>query len=249
MGGSSQHKRLFEKMTRALGPLCMGLLGLTAALVIGCSNDEQTVPQPPSNTEGFTFFDVGETTVFSDTLRERLRKSLGPDAIAYRNIINLEVNGEGFLQDHFPVLHQLNLRLNTPAGERVEHNTVKLMYRYARNNDLPFRYVELVFSNHTGRPLFIHIYSRKDIADVLSTLEDKFGKPKKIDLPQESGQAVYWRDKKNVLLATIVPTRRGDQEYRLMIYFADNIEQLVSLEEKERREKEEERRRAGEKAF
>ncbi len=241
--------RLFGKLTRALGFLCMGLLGLTATLLVGCSGDEQTAPQPPIHAEGFTFFDVGATTPFSDTLRDRLRKSLGPDAIAYRNIINLEVNGEGFLQDHFPDLHQLNLRLNTPPGERVEHNTVKLMYRYARNNDLPFSYVELVFSNHTGRPLFIHIYSRRDIADVLRTLEDKFGKPNKIDLPQESGQAVYWRDKKNVLLATNAPTRRGDQDYRLMIYFADNIEQLVSLEEKERREKEEERRRAGEKAF
>ena len=60
---------------------------------------------------------------------------------------------------------------------------------------------------------------------------------------------MYWRDKKDVLLATIVPTRRGDNEYRIMIYFANNINELVSLEEKDRREKEEGRRRAGEKAF
>lgn len=241
--------RRLRKKSRAFQTVLIGLSGLFVTLMAGCSGEEQTAPQTPIQAEGFVFFDVGSTTPFSDALRERLRKSLGSDAIEYRNVINLEVNWKGFLKNHFPDLHQLNLRLNTPQGERVEHNTVKLMYRYTRNENLPFSYVELVFSNHTERPLFIHIYSRKDISDVFRTLEDKFGKPMTIDLPQGTGQAMYWRDKKDVLLATIVPTRRGDNEYRIMIYFADNIDELVSLEEKERREKEEGRRRAGESAF
>ncbi len=242
--------RLFRKNTRAFRNLFFGLIGLFATLVAGCSGEEQAVPQSPTQTEGFAFLDVGATTPYTEALRERLKNSLGSDAISYRNIIDLEVNGEGFLEKHFPDLYQLNLRLNTPPGERVEHNTVKLMYRYARNKNLPFYYVELVFSNHTERPLFIHINASRDISDILRTLEDKFGKPMKIDLPQEeTGQAMYWRDKKDVLLATIAPTRRDDNEYRIMIYFADNIDELVSLEEKDRREKEEGRRRAGEKAF
>ena len=241
--------RLFRKKTRAFQNLFIGFIGLFATLVAGCSGEEQAVPQSPIQTEGFAFFDVGVTTPFTEALRERLKKSLGSDAIAYRNTINLEVNGEGFLEKHFPDLYQLNLRLNSPPGERVEHNTVKLMYRYSRKENLPFSYVELVFSNQTERPLLIHIYARKDISDVLRTLEDEFGQPMRIDLPPETGQAMYWRDKKDVLLATIAPTRRGDNEYRIMIYFADNIDELVSLEEKNRREKEEGRRRSVEKVF
>lgn len=227
----------------------MVLFGLTPILLIGCPGEEQPTQPSPIHTEGFAFFDVGETTQFSDALRERLKKSLGPEAIEYRNIINLEVNSKGFLENYFPELHQLNLRLNTPLGERIEHNTIKLMYRYARNNDLPFDYIELVFSKHTGKPLYIHIYSRKDITDVFRTIGDKFGEPSKIDLPQATGQSIYWIDKKNVLLVTMTPTRQGNQLNRLMIYFSENIAELVSIEEKERREKEEGRRRAGERAF
>jgi hypothetical protein len=52
-----------------------------------------------------------------------------------------------------------------------------------------------------------------------------------------------------VLLVSIIPTWRGDKEYRLVIYYVDNLEKLVAVEEKERRQKEEERRRAGEKIF
>jgi hypothetical protein len=35
----------------------------------------------------------------------------------------------------------------------------------------------------------------------------------------------------------------------LVIYYVDNLEKLITVEEKERREKEEEKRRAGEKIF
>ena len=127
------------------------LSGLAAVMLLSCSTDEQSPDYSRSQTEGITFFDVGAETVFSDALRDRLRKSLGPDAIAYRSTIDLEFNARGFLQREFPILHDLNQRLNTPAGERVEHDTVKLMYRYAVKENLPFSYVELVFSNFNGK--------------------------------------------------------------------------------------------------
>jgi hypothetical protein len=238
-----------RKTLKGIGRLCAVLLGLMAILLVGCSSEEPPTRQGTQPPEGFAFFDVGETTPYSEALRERLKKSLGPVAVEYRNIIDLEVNWKDFLKNYFPDLNQLNDRLNTPLGERVEHNTIKLMYRYARNNDLPFDYVELVFSKASGRPLYIHIYSYKDITDVFRTIEDKYGEPTGIDLPQETGRSIYWVDKKNVLLATTAPIRRGGQLYRLMIYFFDNIEGLVSMEEKERQEKEKGRRRAGEKAF
>jgi len=209
---------------------------------LSCSTDEQSADYSRSETEGITFFDVGAETVFSDALRDRLRKNLGPDAIAYRSTIDLEFNAKGFLQRHFPILHDLNQRLNTPAGERVEHDTVKLM------ENLPFSYVELVFSNLTGKPLFVQVSSR-DLSDIIRTLEEKYGSPQAIDQPADNGRFFFWRDRQDVLLVSIVPTWRGDKEYQLVIYYVDNLEKLVAVEEKERRQKEEERRRAGEKIF
>jgi hypothetical protein len=217
-------------------------------MLLSCSSDEQLPDYSPSQTEGITFFDVGAETVFSDALRERLRRNLGPDAIAYRSTIDLEFNARGFLQRQFPILHNLNQRLNTPAGERVEHDTVKLMYRYAAKENLPFSYVELVFSNFTGKPLFIQVRSR-DLSDIIRTLEEKYGRPQAIDQPANEGRFFFWSDRQDVLLVSIIPTWRGDKEYQLVIYYVDNLEKLVAVEEKERRQKEEERRRAGEKIF
>ncbi|MFZ1201002.1 MAG: hypothetical protein WAO07_12610, partial [Desulfobacterales bacterium] len=221
-----------------------------ALLLLSCSTDERPPAESSkSQTDGITFFDVGADTVFSDALRERLRKSLGPDAIEYRGTMNLAFNEKGFLQRHFAGLAQLNQRLNTPPGERVEHDTVKLVYRYAARENLPFSYVELVFSNSTGKPLYIQIRSRKDLADIIQTLEAKYGPPQAIDQPADAGRYFFWTDRGDVLLVAIVPTWRGDQESRMVIYYVDNLEKLIAAEEKERREKEEARRRAGEKIF
>jgi hypothetical protein len=222
------------------------LSGLTAVMLLSCSADDQSPDYSQSETEGITFFDVGAETVFSDALRDRLRKNLGPDAITYRSTIDLEFNARGFLQRQFPILHDLNQRLNTPAGERVEHDTVKLMYRYAVKENLPFRYVELVFSNITGKPLFIQVRSR-DLSDIIRTLEEKYGSPQAIDQPADEGRFFFWSDRQDVLLVSIIPTWRGDKEYQLVIYYVDNLEKLVAVEEKERRQ--EERRRTGEKIF
>jgi hypothetical protein len=224
------------------------LLAVAVLLLFSCSTDEQSPDYSRSQTEGITFFDIGAETVYSDALRDRLRKNLGPDAIAYRSTIDLEFNAKGFLQRQFPVLNDLNQRLNTPAGERVEHDTVKLMYRYAVKENLPFSYVEVVFSNISGKPLFIQVRSR-DLSDIIRTLEEKYGSPQSIDQPADEGRVFFWRDHRDVLLVSIIPTWRGDKEYRLAIYYVDNLEKLVAVEEKERRQKEEERRRAGEKIF
>ena len=225
------------------------LLGVTAVLLLACSADEKSTEQTANRAEGITFFDVGARTVFSEALRDRLRKSLGPDAIEYRNTITLEFIGNDFLQRHFPVLYKLNRRLNTPAGERVEHDTVKLMYRYAVKENLPFGYVELVFSNTSGHPLYILIRSRKDLSAIIRTLKEKYGNPQIVDQSQGPGRFFFWRDRGDVLLVSVIPTWRGDEDCRIVIYYVDNIENLVVVEEKERRQKEEERRRAGEKIF
>ena len=236
----------FRSKTNRHRYLRLFLSGLTAVLVLSCSSDDRSSGRSQGQTGGITFFDVGADTVFSDALRDRLRKSLGPDAIAYRSTIDLEFNAKGFLQRHFPILQDLNQRLNMPVGERVEHDTVKLMYRYAVKENLPFSYVELVFSNITGKPLFIQVRSR-DLSDIIRTLEEKYGSPQAIDQSTDEGRFFFWSDHQDVLLVSIIPTWRGDKEYRLVIYYVDNLEKLVAVEEKERRQ--EERRRTGEKIF
>jgi len=224
------------------------LSGLTAVLLLSCSSDEQSPDHSQIQTEGITFFDVGAETVFSDALRYRLRKRLGSDAIEHRSTIDLDFNAKGHLQSQFPIIHELNQRLNTPAGERVEHDTIKLMYRNAVKENLPFSYVEMVFSNITGKPLFIQVRSR-DLSDIIRSLEEKYGSPQGIDQPADEGRFFFWSDHQDVLLISIIPTWREDKEYRLAIYYVDNLEKLTEVEESKRRQKEEERRRAGEKVF
>lgn len=231
-------------------PLAAVLLGLILALVVfACSSEEKVNTGDQSRTDGFTFFDVGGTTLFSNPLRDQLGERLGSDAIEYRSIIDLDVEGKGLLPLHFPEVAELNARLNSPLGERIEHNTIKLMYRYAGRKNLPFSYVEFMFSNYTKRPLFIKIESKKDIADIIDTLEDKYGQPQMIPSKDTTDRILYWKNNRDVFLVAVFPNRRGDLEYRMMIYYFDNLEELLATEEQERRAREEKRKSAGRSAF
>ena len=107
--------------------------------------------------DSFTFFNLSKQSILSKSVRSDLNQKLGRDATEYRSIIDLDINYYGFLQKYFPSLYELNQNLNSPAGERIEHNTVKLMYRYARKENIPFDYVELVFSNYSQHPLLFRI--------------------------------------------------------------------------------------------
>jgi hypothetical protein len=229
----------------ALALICI----LVAAGLSACAGEDKPAEPGQTPESGFTFFDVGADTRFSDDLRERLSERLNNDAIQYRTLIDLEFNRKGFLQAHFPVLHELNSRLNSPAGERVEHNTIKLMYRYAVKKDLPFNYVEILFSNYTQKPLYIYIQSEKEISEVIETLRQKYGQPKIIAWDEGRDRTLYWQKEGQFFLASTLTTRLGDFEYRLVIYYVDNLEALIAAEEEERRLLEEQRQKAGRKAF
>ena len=117
------------------------------SILMSCSDRQENAESGPAETnkESFTFFDLGINTPLSKRVREELGNKLGRDAIEQKSIMDLEINYKGFLNNYFPSLNELNQRLNFPPGERVEHNTVKLMYRYALKKNVPFDYVELVF--------------------------------------------------------------------------------------------------------
>lgn len=226
------------------------MLGLTLALfVFACSSEEKFSAGGPNRPDSFTFFDVGGATQFSKSLRDQLSDRLGSVAIEYRSIIDLDVEGRRLLPQHFPDMAELNARLNSPLGERIEHKTIRLMYRYAGRKNLPFSYVEFMFSSYTKRPLFIRIESKKDIADIIETLEEKYGQPQMILPKGTSDRILYWKNNRDVFLVAVFKNRRGDLEYRLMIYYFDNLEELLATEEQERRALEEKRKSAGKSAF
>ena len=143
------------------------VLGIIVAVVIIFTGNDYTTGKSKSapvlkSQESFTFFDLGVDSELTDNIRDELRDKLGSDAIERRSPLDLTINYKGFIQQYFKELDELNKRLNFPPGERVEHNTIKLRYRYAQRKKVPFKYVELVFSGYTEKPLLFKISSRKE---------------------------------------------------------------------------------------
>ena len=208
---------------------------------------ENQTAQVPS--DSFTFFDLGKQSTLSKSVRNDLKQRLGRHAIEYRSIIDLDINFYGFLKKYFPSLYELNQNLNFPPGERIEHNTVKLMYRYARKENIPFDYVELVFSNYSQHPLLFRINFQKDEANIIETLKTKYGEPLLIDWKDKNGQSMYWEKNKDLLIVSLVPDQFGNPEYQIRIYFAENIKTLLATESAEKEKAESQRAKSGKTAF
>ena len=219
--------------------------------LISCSDSKEPAEKAPlpADTESFTFFDIGRTTKFSEQIRDDLEEKLGRDAIERRSILNLEINYRGFLKKYFPQLEELNRQLNFPPGERVEHNTVKLMYRYAQKQNVPFDYVELIFSDYTKTPIIFKINFKKDEANIVETLKKKYGNPDIIDWKENNGQSMYWEKDADLLIVSLVPDQFGNHGYQIAIYYVDNLRQLIETESKEKEEKEKQRAKTGKTAF
>ncbi len=220
-------------------------------VVISCGDkqEQSEKSQAVVKSESFTFFDIGINTKLTKKVGKELQKKLGRDAIERRSIIDLEINYRGFLKEHFPELNELNERLNFPPGERVEHNTVKLMYRYAQRRNVPFEYVELVFSDYTKTPILFKITFQKDEAGIVETLKTKYGQPEIIDWKKENGSSMFWKKNMDFLIASLVPDQFGQHEYQIVIYFAENLNQLADAEKIQKQKREEKRAQSGKTAF
>lgn len=228
------------------------LIILLIPVLIACSDsqepDDSTAPVVVMP-ESFTFFDLGINSRLDKKIRQELGNKLGRDAIEQRSIMDLEINYPGFLKQYFPDLNELNQKLNFPPGERVEHNTVKLMYRYATKENVPFDYVELVFSNYTKTPILFRINLRDDEAGIIKTLESRYGQPQVVSWKEESGKSIYWIKSSDFLIVSQVPDQFGNPRYQIVIYFVKNLEQLIAAETKERQEKSLKRTQSGKTAF
>jgi len=212
------------------------LISLVMALLfLSCSpeNDSPDVDSIPQLPASFSFFDVDVNTPLSRELRKRLGDILGDAAISNQNIMDLSLNLEpDFLESYFPRLDQLNRLLNSPPGERVEHNTTKITYRYAVKKNLPFTYVELLFSKYTRMPLIIRVLFKTDTLNIQTSLEEKYGSPMEIPWKQENGRSLFWKKNDDFLFYCFVPNQFGIPEYRVTIYFTHRIASLLEMEGK-----------------
>jgi hypothetical protein len=220
-------------------------------LSVSCGDKEETGPPPPAPTpaDSFTFFDIGKHTIISGKVRESLNKTLGDDAIERRNILDLEINYQGFLKEYFADFDKLNKQLNSPLGERVEHNTVKLMYRYMQNKNVSFDYVELVYSGYTQRPVLIKIHFKKNGAKTLETLKQKYGAPERIIWDGETSKSFYWKKSNDLLIQSFFPDQFGKPKCQIIIYFKNALEKLLEDEQTEKEKTRRERTKSGKTAF
>jgi len=214
----------------------IALLALLLAGLAGCSGEKQEPAAAGGKNavpESFTFFDLGANSLFSDVTRRSLEEKLGHDAILLRNMVNLEVNYKGFLKQYFPDLDKLNRRLNSDIGERIDHNTTKLTYRYASTRNVPFDYVEILFSNYSKKPILLNIRFNKDTLGTIDRLKSKYGPAEQIDWERETGQTLYWKKHQDYLMVSMEPDQFGEIEHRVTIYFTANLQQLIQAEQAE----------------
>jgi hypothetical protein len=224
---------------------------ISISILISCGDNRESAETVPATVkpESFTFFELGTNTKLTEDIREDLGKKLGSDAIERRSILDLNTNYPGFIKKYLPEVNGLNRKLNFPPGERVEHNTVKLMYRYAQKKNVPFDYVELVFWEYTKTPLLFKINFQIDETGILETLKTKYGPPQVIDWKEENGRSMVWQKNMDVLLVSEVPDQFGRHEYQIVIYFVQNLKQLIEIEKNELEKREQQRETAGERAF
>ncbi|MBU0987327.1 MAG: hypothetical protein KKH68_08755 [Proteobacteria bacterium] len=244
---------LKNKKFQIFSGVFFGLVIVVILIVLFSGADRKTATLANNSArkglEGFTFFDLGADSRFSDNVRDGLEDKLGSDAIEQKNVLDLTVNYKGFLRKYFKDLDELNQKLNFPPGERVEHNTFKLMYRHSQNREVPFEYVELIFSNYTQKPLLFRISSPKEGAFIVDTIRQKYGAPKVIEWDQGRGRSLHWEKDQSILIITIGQDRYGDPEYHTVIYYVPNLKELLFKELQEAQKHAEEIKQKGKTAF
>ena len=242
-----------SKNKKVLIPLALAAIAAGTALVLMAvfprDTQEPRLPPADSHTEGFTFFNVGAGTVFTESMRKALNERLGSGVVETRGTIDLKAGGPDFLKTHNPEIHRFHAQLNDSAGARVEHHITRLTYRYALKKNTPFFYVELVFSNHSDHPLYFRIRAKKEGADIIDEIRKKYGKPEEIPRSEAEEPVLRWRQGDDVFLIFQNRDRFGDPEFLLMTYFKKNIQELINIEEKERMQAEEARKQSIQKAF
>lgn len=216
--------------------ILLGLTVLAAAGILIFKPTDQTTPSvseagSDEMVRGFTFLDLHADSTFTDSVRNRLKDTLGSEAVERKTVLDLEMHYPGFLEHHFPTLHQLNKRLNYegPRRVRIEHNSSKLIYRYST----AFHYVELFFSNYTQKPLLFRIRAKRDGRDYLATLEEKYGAARETPWQNQKGKSFSWDIDKDIMILSLFTDQYGQPQFEIMICHVGNIEELLAMEKEE----------------
>jgi len=83
------------------------------------------------------------------------------------------------------------------------------------------------------------------MADIL---KGKYGEPVLINWDDGKSLSLLWEKSRDNLVFSKI-SERGNFRYSIMIYFVNNIENLLGIEQNEVKKKEEERKKAGRTAF
>jgi len=206
------------------------LLCLWGAFLLGCGRESPSSPADSAGPESFTFFEVGARTALTDSVRDRLRAQLGRPGVSRRNVLDLAIRSPEFLSEHFPGLADLHRKLNGTRGARVEHDTIRLDYRYMDRDATPFDRVQMTFDNQTGKPLMMRIETRRDGEAVAAALAEAHGPPRIIDPGPGIQQWRVWTREGDVLVFSVDEAAAGIPEYRISIFYVDGLRRLVARE-------------------
>lgn len=240
-------KHVLIVLTRAV--ICAGLT-VGILLFHACGSDDKTstaIPENPADT--FTLFNIGPRTRLTKAVREELEALLGNYGVETRTTIDLTLPGVSDFEETFPRLHALHRMFNYLPRQRVEHDTLRLTYQYARKNNVLFDRIRLVFSKRHSTPLFFNLYSKRDGAEFIETIQSKYGPPGTIGREDSPERTLFWRKEDALLIISIMKNRIGFNEYHFGIYYLDNLAALADAGKKAREQAERAKEKTGELVF
>jgi hypothetical protein len=199
----------------------------------GCGKEGNEPADVPGVPESFQFMDIGANTVMDSKARDRLRAALGSDAISRRSTIDLELRYKGFLEKHYPDLAMLNQRLNVSDVVRKEYPATKLTFRNPRQRNALFDYVEIICDDASGCPLLVKMIAKKEIPDLIRSVEDKYGLPQKIPVSEGKSWSLSWRKNNDVFVIARIVGRYDRPEHHMLIVYTNRLEQLLARSAKE----------------
>jgi hypothetical protein len=207
------------------------LIGLMIVLLTGCSGSSTTTESGGKRLpDTFTFFDVGANSTNGDELRTTLRGHLGREAVAGKDILDLDLFPRVSLAASLPALDAVNRQLNPDPRARKEHAITSLSFRYPQPHYPTFTFVRLVFSAFTRHPLVITIDADSSAGDIVDTLSDKYGPPRVIPVTDADAKLWSWEREGDRLIVHKHRNKFGRPAYIVAIFYLERIKELLAAE-------------------
>jgi hypothetical protein len=250
MGDLGMTRKPFIAIGLALALLvAAGVAGILWWQAVDRSEPDGALMTQAEGSDAFAFIGLNAQTRIGRSVRRHLRDELGSEAVARKALIDLRFGPEGTLDTHFPDLARLHRRLNSPLGERREHDALQLRYNYPRRRNLPFDSVQLLFDSVEGRPLLFVIQFGTPGEPLLGTLTERYGSPHGQSPVGEGGWVRWWRQNGAVLTAVLLPDRKGKARYTVRYVFTEHLLQLARREAQAAERRQQDAREKGRRLF